>query len=511
MSSTTPLRNAGAGAGTPARPWLILWAMTGSLSMVMLDQTVVTVALPTMTRELPLSPTGQQWVVNAYVLAMAALVALGGKAGDLFGSISTYRVGIGLFAVASIGCGLAPHGEFGEPVLIGFRVLQGAGAALMMPASASVVMAAFPAARRGTAMAAYSGISQIFLAVGPLLGGVLTQAVSWRAVFWLNVPIATGSLLLVRLARPSNGRRAAGRISATSVAVLVVGMTAVVLPIQQASSWGWDSPVVLGLLAAGVALLAGFTVAQLRSRAPLVNVRLFARRDFLGDVTVMGLTQFALLAAVLFGSLYFQDLLSFGPIDTGLAVLPLILPLTAASQISGRWYDKTGVRPPVLTGLAVATVGLFAWAAALPSLDYAWIVPGMVLTGLGVGLTISPTNTDGLSRVGVGERSQASGLLQTVRQVGGTLGVAIVGAVILAREPGGTSAAVSTQTAADATMAGFVVAAAAMTLALVAGHRLLSPARTGQPVSTPAADGPAATAAKVSTHHHTPSLERTTS
>src|SRR5690349_9382490 len=187
---------------TPRSPWLVLVAMTGSLSMIMLDQTVVTVALPSMSRELPLSPTGQQWVVNAYVLAMASLVALGGKLGDRFGGVSTFRAGVTIFFVASALCGLVPHGPWGEPAMIAARALQGAGAALMMPVSASIVIGAFGPARRGRAMAVYTGISQVFLAVGPLLGGFLTQEFSWRLVFWLNVPVGLAALIMVRIARP---------------------------------------------------------------------------------------------------------------------------------------------------------------------------------------------------------------------------------------------------------------------------------------------------------------------
>jgi MFS family permease len=151
--------------------WLVLVAMTGSLSMIMLDQTVVTVALPSMARGLPLTPTGQAWVINAYVLAMAALVALGGKLGDKLGGVTTFRIGVVIFFFASIGCGLAPHGSIGEPWIIAARALQGAGAALMVPASAAIVIGAFAVRERGRAMAMYTGISQVFLAVGPLLGG----------------------------------------------------------------------------------------------------------------------------------------------------------------------------------------------------------------------------------------------------------------------------------------------------------------------------------------------------
>ena len=268
----------------------------------MLDQTVVSVALPSMSRELPLSSTGQQWVVNAYVLAMASLVALGGKLGDRFGGVTTFRFGVVIFFLASMACDLAPHGPLGEPWLIAARVLQ--------------------------------------------------------------------------------------------------------------------------------------------------------------------------------------DLLRLSPIQAGLGVLPLILPIAAAAQFGGRWYDKAGVRPPVLTGLAIAVLGLAGWAAALPQLGYPLQVPGMIVTGFGIGLVISPTNTDALGRVDAAERSQASGLVQTVRQLGGTFGVAIIGAVVLGIEGAGTaagtgggSAAGSAQNAADAVTVGFAVAAAAFAVALLVGWRLLSAVR----------------------------------
>jgi len=389
-----------------------------------------------------------------------------------------------IFFLASMGCGLAPHGSFGEPWLIAARVLQGAGAALMMPASAAIVIGAFGVAERGRAMAIYAGISQVFLAIGPLLGGLLTEAVSWRAVFWLNVPVGIAALVMVHIARPVNTAQPGVAIPARSVLMLVVGIATTVLAVQQANSWSWTSPVTLLTLAAGLLISTVFMMSQLRSRDPLVQVRLFARRAFAGDLAVLGLVQFGLLAVVLFGSLYLQDLLRMSPVMAGLGVLPLILPTTVAAQLGGRWYDKAGVRPPVLTGLAIAVLGLAAWAAALPELSYALQIPGMIITGFGLGLVLSPTNTDALGRVDAAERSQASGLVQTVRQLGGTFGVAIIGAVVLAIEGAGTTAG-SAQNAADAVTVGFAVAAAAFALAFFAGWRLLSPERV---TSRPADD-----------------------
>ena len=328
------------------RRWLVLIAMTGALSMIMLDQTVVSVALPSMSRELPLSATGQQWVVNAYVLAMASLVALGGKLGDRCGGVTTFRTGVVIFFLASAGSGLAPTGPLGEPWLIATRLLQGAGAALMMPASAAIVIGAFGVSERGRAMAIYAGISQVFLAIGPLLGGLLTESVSWRAVFWLNVPVGIAALVMVHVARPVNVRQPGVTIRAGSVLLLVVGIATTVLAVQQANAWSWTSPATLLTLATRLLLSTWFVLVQLRSGDPLVRVRLFARRSFAGNVAVLGLVQFGLLAVVLFGSLYLQDLLRLSPIQAGLGVLPRSCrsPRRRSSVVAGTTRPASGPR-----------------------------------------------------------------------------------------------------------------------------------------------------------------------
>lgn len=454
-----------------AKRWLILIAMTGSLSMVMLDQTVVTVALPSIGKELGMSAAGQQWVVNAYVLAMAALVAVGGKLGDRLGGTTMFRIGVITFFVASAACGLAPAHHWGPAWLIASRVVQGAGAALMMPVSAAIVINAFAPRERGRAMAVYAGISQVFLAVGPLLGGVLTQLVSWRAVFWLNVPVGLAALILVHVARPDNVTDPTAEIRPGPVVLLVVGIGTLVLGLQQTSVWGWTSPATLLCLAVGVVATTGLVVTQLRSRRPLVALRLFGSRAFAGPVLVLGLVQFGLLPLILFNSLYLQDLLGFTPVTTGLAVLPFILPLTLAAQIGGRWYDRAGVRPPVLTGLLIAAVGVAAWTASLPSISYPVQIPGMIITGFGLGLVFSPTNTEALGRVTGTERSQASGLVQTVRQLGGTVGVAVLTAVVLGVVAQGSRA--DAHTAAHAITIGYAAATAVFVLALVCAGVLL--------------------------------------
>ena len=377
-------------------------------------------------------------------------------------------MGMVVFALGSVACGFAPVSGWGETWIIASRAGQGIGAALMMPASAAIVISAFAPAARGRAMAAYAGISQLFLVVGPVVGGVLAEDWTWRAVFWLNVPVALLSLVLVRVAKPANVAIPGSRMRYVDAALLVGGVLLTVLAIQQSSSWSWSSTT-RPVLALGVLFLAVFTVHQLVMADPLVNVRLLGRRAFLGANLATAALQFALTEVVLYGSLYNQQILGFSPIEGGLAALPLILGVAVASQVGGRWYDRSSARRPALTGLALAFGGLALWTDALPGLDYRWQVPGMLLTGLGLGLTMSPLNTDALSRVADHQRGQAAGIVQTMRQLGGTLGVAVIGTIVL--NTLGTST--SRNDAAHAVATGFAASTGALVLAILAAAWLL--------------------------------------
>lgn len=417
---------------------LVLVAMTGALAMVMLDQTIVTVALPTMMRDIPLSPGGAHWVASIYVLSMAALVALGGRIGDWLGPTTTCRIGVLLFFIASCGCGLVPHGSWGESFLLACRALQGAGAALMLPASQAMVANAFPLESRGRAMALYVGIGQIFLAIGPLLGGVLTEFVSWRSVFWLNVPVGLATLVLIAIARPDDKADASQRPPLWPALMLVFGMGLFVLGVQEGPGFGWTSPITLGAIAIGATVLALWLRQQWHAKAPLIDLRQAIQPGIAGDLVVLGLIQFALLAVVLYGALYLQNVLGASPIAAGAMALPLILGIAIGAQLGGRLYDRFGIRLPALTGLLLASAGTAAWALALLDGTYLIQVPCMVVAGLGAGLVQSPTGTDALNRAPAEKRTEISGLTQTMRQLGGTLGLAAIGAVVLSLEPTGT-------------------------------------------------------------------------
>jgi EmrB/QacA subfamily drug resistance transporter len=347
------------------RRWWVLATMTGSLSMVLIDETVVSVALPTIQRDLDTSQTGLQWVVNAYLLALAAFVAVGGRLAEMFGPGRVFRIGAVVFLAASAACGFAPT----EAALIAARAVQGVGAALMIPPSGAIVVNAFGVSERGRAMGIYAGVSMIFLALGPLLGGVLTEGWTWRAVFWINLPVGLAMLALAHVSLPRDEREDA-RLDWGGALTLVPALVMTVLALMQAQTWGWESPATLGLLAAGAVLLVAFVLVERRARAPLIALGLFTSRNFSVDNSVLALVQFALTGLTVFGAIYVQDLLGFGPIAAGLSLLPLTVPLLLLAPRAGRVYDRIGPRLLVGAGAGLLAISLSWSALVLDQLEY---------------------------------------------------------------------------------------------------------------------------------------------
>lgn len=406
------------------RRWWVLVAMTGSLSMILLDQTIVSVALPSIQRDLDLTQTEVQWVVNAYLLAIAALVAVGGRLATMFDAVLMFRLGVVVFAVGSAATGMAD----GETAIIAARALQGVGAALMIPPSGSLVLNAFPLDERGRAMGIYAGVSMVFLSLGPLIGGLLTE-IDWRLVFWVNVPVAVVTIILTMVARPET-ETAGGHFDVLGALTLVPGLVALVLALQQGSDWGWSDPLTVGLLAAAAVLLTAFLVIEPRVREPIVELRLFLGRNFAGNNTVLFLVQFALVGMTVFGAIFVQDILGFSSIEAGLSMLAVTLPLLVLAPLAGGFYDKLGPRGLVSAGCAVGAAGLF-WTAAVLDMDsYPWMVPGYVMIGVGLGLVMGPSNTDAMNAAAAEFRAQAQGVIQTMRQVGATIGLAIMGVAV---------------------------------------------------------------------------------
>jgi EmrB/QacA subfamily drug resistance transporter len=407
------------------RRWWVLATMTGSLSMILIDQTVVSVALPTIQADLDVTTIGLQWVVNAYLLTLAAFVALGGRIGDLIGNARAFKLGALIFVVASAACGFAGS----EAWIIAARAVQGLGAALLTPATGALVANAFGAEERGRAMGIYAGVSMVFLALGPLIGGLLTDLVSWRAVFFVNLPVGLGLLALAHVSLPDTPPRP-GRVDWGGVPLIVLSLTCLVLGLMQSRAWGWDSPATIGLLVAGVVLLPLMVLWELRQREPLVELRLFRSANFTADGIVLASVQFALTGVAVLGAVWVQDVLGFTAIEAGLSLLPLTLPVLFIAPNAGRIYDRIGPRGPVTLGCALAAVALVWVAAVLHQRSFGWLIPGYVVMGIGLGIMMTPANTDAMNAVEPQLRAQASAVLQTIRQVGATLGVAVMGTIV---------------------------------------------------------------------------------
>ncbi|MGA0871509.1 MAG: MFS transporter [Phycisphaerales bacterium] len=416
------------------RRGLVLVAMTGSLSMIFVDITVVGIALPEIGGDLGLDEAGVNWVVNAYMLALAATMAIGGRLGDLFGKVRAFAIGVALFALASALCGFATTGTM---LLVG-RVGQGLAACLMQPASSSLVIEHFAPGERGKAMAVYVGIPMLFMSLGPALGGLIAQSIGWPWVFWINLPVAAATLLLLKAAKPRSPRSEDRAIDWLGAAILLAGLPLVVWAIQEAGTVSDDgsprafAPPVVGAFVAGVVLIVLFVRRQLRIEQPLLRLRLFADRQLLSNAILIGLTQLSMAALVVQGSLYVQRVLGLSPLRAGLSMLPLMLPILVLVHVSGRRYDRVGVRPVATFGTLAATIGLVVQGFGFLTEQYIPIAIGLAILGAGVAFIMSPANTDALSRASNETRGQISGLVQTFRQLGGTIGVAAAAAISIA-------------------------------------------------------------------------------
>ena len=412
------------------RKWWVLVAMTGSLSMILLDTTMIGVALPTIQRDLNLPTVDLQWVVNAYLLSLAAFVSVGGRLADLVGPVRLNGTGVVVFALSSAAAGLAQGGD----VLIAARAVQGIGAAAMMPASLAIVMNAFDPGEQGRAVGLRSGVSSVFLTLGPVVGGLLTQGVSWRAIFWVNLPVSVVTLALTWVAHPHGDRARAGvaRLERVGVLLLVPGLAATVVALMEAAKWGWGSPATIVLLVTGAGLLAAFVLHEWHARDPLVDLRLFRSRALAVDGTVVFVIQFALVGLTVFGAILMQDLLGFTPVQAGLAIVPTTIAITLVAPLAGRLYDRVGARLPLALGTAATALGLAWTGAVIDRLSYAWLVPGYTAIGLGIALTSGPATVDALTAAGPALRGQAAGLIQLVRQLGGVFGLAVIGTVVAA-------------------------------------------------------------------------------
>ncbi len=408
------------------RKWWTLGAMCFALFMIMLDNTVVNVALPSIQKDLNASISGLEWTINGYTLSFAVLLATGGRLGDIFGRRRMFLFGVVIFAVTSATAGLAAN----STDLVISRVVQGVGAALMMPATLSIITNAFPASERGKAMGMWAGVSALALAVGPVVGGFLTEHVSWRAIFYLNIPVAVGavtaSLFAVRESRdPTVGRE----VDYAGVGALTVGLAALILALVEGNEWGWGSAEIVTLLIGSVVALAAFVVIELRVKVPMVEFHFFANRNFLGAVVVALIVSFSMLGVFFFLALYMQDILRYSPLEAGVRFLPSTLMIVGVAPVAGRLADRWGPRWLIAAGLGIVAASLYSFSGIAVDSSYLDLLPGFMLLGIGIALTMSPMTSAAMNAVAVEKAGIASGVLSMFRMVGGSLGVAVTGAI----------------------------------------------------------------------------------
>ncbi|MEU9480489.1 MFS transporter [Streptomyces sp. NPDC048191] len=438
----------------------------------MLDQTVVAIGLDPMAQDLHLTTFLMHSVVLVYVLSLASLTPVGGVLVRRIGILRTFQIGVAVFAVGSASCALAPDIVAG-PFLLTARFVQGAGAALMLPVATTMITDLYEERERGRALAIYAGLAQIFFVLGPLVGAVLAQSFGWRSVFVVNVPVSAAILWMTTRTgmrnTPMGGPLAMGHALALALALGVL-----VLGLYGWGAWGVLDPRSVGLLLAGGVGLVVAVRFGMRSRRPVVDLRLLGIRRYAVAVGLTFAVQAAQMIMLVHGAVFLRQAMHQSLLTSALCLLPLVVTLTVGTFASGYLLDYfRSVRVPTVGGLATAAAGAVAWSVTLASPDYLWQVPGMALTGLGLGMPIPALSAELMSSVPQDKISDASVLRQMLRQLGGAFGLAVAGAVVLGvNDDEFDRAGVVTV---PAVQAGFVVADTLLGVSLLCAVFLLPP------------------------------------
>ncbi len=407
-----------------SRRWTLAIVSIG-LFMVVLDNLVVSVALPTIHRELGASIQSLEWTVNAYVLAYAVLLLTGAALGDRFGRRRMFLLGLGIFTVASAAAGLARSTD----VLIAARAVQGAGAAIVTPLTLTLLAGAYPAQQRGLALGVWSAVSGVAVAMGPLVGGAVIQGLSWHWIFWINVPIGLALLpLAARRLHESHGPSTS--LDVRGLTLASVGLLGVVFGLVRAQSLGWTSPVVLGSLLGGVALVAAFVLWELRAREPMLDMSLFADRGFAVTNFVSFAMYFGMFGSIFFLSQDLQYVLHNSPLQAGVKLLTWTGAVMVVSPLAGVLSQRLGSRGFKIAGLSLQA-GALAWldVMATTTTSYVSLIGPFVMAGAGMALVFAPTAGAVLAAARPEQAGQASGANNAIREVGGVFGVAVLATV----------------------------------------------------------------------------------
>jgi EmrB/QacA subfamily drug resistance transporter len=417
-----------------SRSWAV--ALTSiAFFMVALDALVVITALPAIHHDLGASLSTLEWTVNAYTLAYAAGIITAAAVGDRFGRRRIFCIGLALFSLASAACALAPS----VGLLIGARVIQGIGAAIIMPLSLTILTTAFPPERRGAMIGLWGGIGGLAVAAGPLIGGAITQGLDWHWIFWVNVPIGLIASLLAAL-RLDESYGPTTRLDLPAVGLVSGGALGIVWGLVRAGEEGWTDPGTMTALLVGLLLLVGFVAWESRAPTPMLPLRLFGSRTFVAANATGFLMVASLIAAVFLASQYFQLALGFSPFGTGVRFLPWTATPILVAPLAGVFSDRVGQRPMMVAGMLLQGLGLGWFAlAATPTVEYGSLVLPLLVSGIGVSMALAATPTAVLGAVARADMGKASGANSTFQRFGSVFGIAIATAVFTANGHLGTA------------------------------------------------------------------------
>jgi EmrB/QacA subfamily drug resistance transporter len=409
------------------KKWWTLAAVSVGLFMIMLDNTVVNVALPSMRQSLHMSLSELEWVVAGYALTFAAFMLTGGKLADYVGRRLIFMVGLAVFTGASLACGLAPNGGF----LIGSRVVQGLGGALMNPATLSIITATFAPRERGKAIGIWAGVSGMALAIGPLVGGLLTEHVNWNWIFFINVPVGILGLLAIPLfIDESRDTSHEQRLDLPGLITSAIGLFSLTYAFIEANNYGWGSGRILGAFAVAAVMLGAFVLLERHQRTPMLELALFKNRTFSGANGSMLFVGLAMFGTFFYVSLYMQNVLGYSPVEAGAIFLPMTLLIILIAPRAGALTDRVGSRWLVGFGMALLAVMLFYYSQLGANESFWAILPGLLIGGVGMGSTMTPVTAAAMSAVAVDKAGIGSAVLNSSRQVGGSLGIAVMGAIV---------------------------------------------------------------------------------
>lgn len=407
--------------------WWVLMGMVCSFAMVFIDQTAIPVALPSMQKELNASSLMLGWIMNAYLLTLAALTIVGGRIGDLYGHRKAFLIGISLFIFSSILIGFAPTAFW---TVIG-RACQGIGGAFMVPAMTVIVTSQFAPEERGKAMGFLIGSAAVFAVLGPLFGGILTEYVTWRAVFWINIPFALISFYITLKMVPEKLHEKTNDVfDWAGMTTLLIGLFLLVFCIMEMPHYPWNSPLILGGLTTGLLFLGLFIKIELNHLQPLVDLSLFKIKQIAIPVYIFILIHAAFIASI-FWAIFFQDILNVSAAKAGMMLVPYIIPVIILPTVGGRMRDKYGPKIPVIIGAAGGTAGMLWMAVFAPYMNYYLLLPALILSGTCGPFIFSAAMSTALQSVEIHKRGLVSGICNAARQIGSSIGLAVLGSFII--------------------------------------------------------------------------------